>query len=482
MNTYLTKFNKCKILVVGDLMVDEYLWGDVDRISPEAPVQVVSVKNENYTLGGSGNVVNNLVELGAKVSVIGVTGTDRHGNLLLKKLNELGVDTAGVVQEPDRPTTRKTRIIAANQHVLRIDRETKRKISAGTFELLAGFIEEKVSSADLILISDYEKGLITSSLLLKLIESAEKHNKITIADPKGLNFSKYSGVRLLTPNRKEAALATGTEILDEAALIKAGNKIFDTAIIDNLLITCGKDGMMLFEKNKEPYKISAKARQVYDVSGAGDTVLAVIGLALASGASLKDSSAIANTAAGIVVGKVGTATVSSKELVSALTSYSDHTIFKQKTLSELESLTKELKKNGKKIVLTNGCFDLLHAGHIMLFSASKQLGDIFIVAIDDDDSVKSLKGQGRPVICESERVRILGALDSIDYIVVFSSNKLEKLIQIIQPDILTKGSNYRSEEVFGHELVEQYGGRVVLIPVIENISSTGIINNIKRDL
>jgi len=299
-------------------MVDEYLWGDVDRISPEAPVQVVLVKNENYTLGGSGNVVNNLVELGAKVSVIGITGTDRHGNLLLKNLNKLGVDTAGVVQEPDRPTTRKTRIIAANQHVLRIDRETKRKILAKTFELLAGFIEEKVSSADLILISDYEKGLITNSLFSKLIEFAKKHNKITIADPKGLNFSKYSGVFLLTPNRKEAVLATGTEILDEAALIKAGNKILDTAIIDNLLITCGKDGMILFEKNKEPYKISAKARQVYDVSGAGDTVLAVIGLALASGASLKDSAAIANTAAGIVVGKVGTATVSSKELASAL--------------------------------------------------------------------------------------------------------------------------------------------------------------------
>ena len=314
----MSKFNKCKILVVGDLMVDEYLWGDVDRISPEAPVQVVLVKNENYTLGGSGNVVNNLVELGAKVSVIGITGTDRHGNLLLKKLNELGVDTAGVVQEPDRPTTRKTRIIAANQHVLRIDRETKRKILAKTFELLAGFIEEKVSSADLILISDYEKGLITNSLFSKLIEFAKKHNKITIADPKGLNFSKYSGVFLLTPNRKEAAFATGTEISDEAALIKAGNKILDTAIIDNLLITCGKDGIILFEKNKEPYKISAKARQVYDVSGAGDTVLAVIGLALASGSSLKDSAAIANTAAGIVVGKVGTATVSSKELASAL--------------------------------------------------------------------------------------------------------------------------------------------------------------------
>jgi D-beta-D-heptose 7-phosphate kinase / D-beta-D-heptose 1-phosphate adenosyltransferase len=482
MNTYLTKFNKCKILVVGDLMVDEYLWGDVDRISPEAPVQVVSVKNENYTLGGSGNVVNNLVELGAKVSVIGITGTDRHGNLLLKKLNEIGVDTTGVVQEPDRPTTRKTRIIAANQHVLRIDRETKREISAKTFELLAEFIEKKISSTDLVLISDYGKGLITKSLLSKLINSAEKHKKITIADPKGLDFSKYSGVSLLTPNRKEAALATGTEISDESALIKAGNKILNTVSIENLLITCGKDGMVLLERNKEAYKISAKARQVYDVSGAGDTVLAVIGLALASGASLKDSAALANTAAGIVVGKVGTATVSNKELASALTPYSDYTIFKQKTLTELESLTKELKKNGKKIVLTNGCFDLLHAGHIMLFSASKQLGDILIVAIDDDDSVKSLKGPGRPVICERERVRVLGALDSIDYVVVFSSNQLEKLIQITQPDILTKGSNYSSEEVFGHELVEQYGGRVALIPVIENISSTSIINNIKRDL
>ncbi|MCG2759478.1 MAG: D-glycero-beta-D-manno-heptose-7-phosphate kinase, partial [Desulfobacteraceae bacterium] len=293
MNIDVTKFNKCKILVVGDLMVDEYLWGDVDRISPEAPVQVVSVKNENYTLGGSGNVVNNLVELGAKVSVVGITGTDRHGDLLLKKLNELGADTTSVIQEPDRPTTRKTRIIAANQHVLRIDRETKREISAKTFELLTEFIEEKVSSTDLVLISDYGKGLITKSLLLKLIESAEKHNKITIADPKGLDFSKYSGVSLLTPNRKEAALAAGTEISDESSLIESGNKILDTVSIDNLLITCGKDGMILFEKNKEPYKISAKARQVYDVSGAGDTVLAVMGLALASGASLKDSAAIA---------------------------------------------------------------------------------------------------------------------------------------------------------------------------------------------
>ena len=287
---------------------------------------------------------------------------------------------------------------------------------------------------------------------------------------------------MLTPNRKEAVLATGIEISDKSALIKAGNKILDTVSIDNLLITCGKDGMILFENKKKPYKISAKARQVYDVSGAGDTVIAVIGLALASGASLKDSAVMANTAAGIVVGKVGTATVSSKELESTLKPYSDYTTFKQKTLTELESLTKELKKNGKKIVLTNGCFDLLHAGHIMLFSASKQLGDILIVAIDNDDSVKLLKGPGRPVIGESERVRVLGALDSIDYVVVFSSNELAKLIQIIQPDILTKGSNYRSEEVFGRELVEQYGGRVALIPVIENISSTSIINNIKKEI
>ncbi|MES0447031.1 MAG: D-glycero-beta-D-manno-heptose-7-phosphate kinase [Desulfobacterales bacterium] len=474
----ISKFDRCNILVVGDLMVDEYLWGDVERISPEAPVQVVTIKDEDFSLGGSGNVVNNVVALGAKVSAVGVIGTGTDGQLLLNKLNELGVDIAGIFQDSNRPTTRKTRIIASNQHVLRIDRETKESISEPTFEAIAKYLEDKIPDVDVVLISDYGKGLITEALMARLIAAAQKHKKITIADPKGLDFSKYSGVSLITPNKKEAALASGIEVVDETTLIEAGNKIFQRVGIDKLLITCGKDGMVLFDRNKAPYKISAETRQVYDVSGAGDTVLAVLGLAVASGISFEDGAVLANTSAGIVVGKVGTATVSRQELSSALKH--DDISLKHKDLSELPVLIQDMKKKGKRLVMTNGCFDLLHAGHIMLFSASKKLGDVLIVAIDDDDSVRGLKGKGRPVISARERVRVISALDSVDYVVVFSSQELSKLIEIIRPDVLTKGSNYASEEVFGRELVEQLGGRVVLVPVTEEISSTRIINNIRN--
>ena len=498
----ISKFDGCHLLVVGDLMLDEYLWGDVDRISPEAPVQVVSINTEDFALGGAGNVVNNIVALGAKVSVVGVMGTGRNGQLLLNKFNELGVDTTGIIEEPGRTTTQKTRIIAANQQVLRIDRETDKTISDPTINKMTRFIEDNIARVDVVLISDYGKGLITKDLLSRVISCAQTHKKMAFVDPKGLDFSKYSGASLLTPNKKEAALASGVDIVNDSSLEMAADNILHNIHLDKLLITCGKDGMVLFEKNRSPYRVRAEARQVFDVSGAGDTVLAVLGLAVASGLSIKDSVSVANTAAGIVVGKVGTATVSKQELASALKivmgkvgtapvsnqelasankSDDNRLPSKYKALLELPSLIGELKKKGNRIVLTNGCFDLLHVGHILLFSASKQLGDILIVAIDDDDSVKTLKGPGRPVLNSKERVRILSALDAVDYVVVFSSQELIKLIEIIQPDVLTKGSNYTSREVFGRERVEQLGGRVVLIPVSEDISSTRIINDIKSN-
>ena len=463
-------------------MLDEYLWGDVDRISPEAPVQVVSVKEEIYTLGGSGNVANNLIALGAKVSMAGVIGSDKCGHLVLAKLNELGVNTEGVVEEPERPTTRKTRIISGNQQVLRIDRETKKDISQQTFDVILNYIKRVIPDVDLVLISDYGKGLITAALLNALISIVKKHNppRQTIADPKGRDFLKYSGVSLLTPNKKEAALASGIEIVDESTLIKAGNRILETVKTEKLLITCGKDGMVLFEDNKKPCYITAQTRQVFDVSGAGDTVTAVLGLAVASGASFVKAAAIANTAAGIVVSKVGTSTVSKNELLSALTPMCDYASTKHISISELPAVVQKLKADNKKIVLTNGCFDLLHAGHVMLLSASKKLGDVLVVAIDDDESVSSLKGPGRPIISEKERLSILGSLDSVDYVVLFSSKQLGKIIEIIRPNILTKGSDYIFEDVTGREIVERYGGRVVLIPITNNVSSSSIINNIKR--
>ena len=477
----ISKFKNCKVLVVGDLMIDEYLWGEVDRISPEAPVQIVSVKKEDYTLGGSGNVANNLVALGAKVLFAGVTGTGKNAEFLLKKFKDLGVDTSGIVQDPDRQTTIKTRIIAENQHILRIDRETKKNISDKTSNLLSDFIEEKLKDIDVVLISDYGKGVITEKLLERIVKAAAMHNKPAIADPVGFDYSRYSHVYMLTPNKKEASLASGIEIVNQSTLFKAGAMLLEIVHMDKLLITCGKDGMALFEKNKKPYIISSRALQVYDVSGAGDTVLSVIGLALASGASVKKAAILANYAAGIVVGKVGTATVSKEELEALINPNKENIMSKHTSLEQLDKIVSELKKNGQKIVLTNGCFDLLHAGHIILFSASKQLGDVLVVAVNDDESVNALKGEGRPVIKLKERLRILSALDSIDYVIVFSSDELTKVITCIQPDVLAKGTNYQFTEVVGRNVVEKAGGRIALIPITENISSTSIINNIKSN-
>ncbi len=475
----LEKFSNCKLLVVGDLMIDEYVWGDVDRISPEAPVQVVSVTREDYTLGGSGNVVNNLAALGAGTLVAGVTGTGPGGVLMTEKFRSLGVNTSGVVKDSRRPTTRKTRIIAGSQHVLRIDRETRSDITGETRAAIAKYIQEVIPKVDAVLISDYGKGLLTDDLLATIIRQAGQNGKPAIVDPKGLDFEKYRDAFLITPNKKEAGLAAGIEIVDESTLNRAADVIFEKTNAKNLLITCGKEGMVLFEGAAGPYIIRSKARQVFDVSGAGDTVVAVAGLAIAAGESLQDAATLANLAAGIVVGKIGTATVTLGELTTAMRPLEDTLSQKVKTIGEIPELMRSLKNAGKKIVLTNGCFDFLHAGHMKLFSASKQLGDVLIVAIDDDASVRQLKGAGRPVISARERLKTLSSLDSIDYVVEFASDQLLALIETLVPDVLTKGSNYAAADVFGGDKVAELGGRVELIPVGEALSSSKIIKKIR---
>ena len=318
MTLNIESYKKIRVLVIGDLMIDAYLWGDVDRISPEAPVPVVAVKQETTTLGGAGNVINNLTAMGACVSVAGTAGMGSTGRLMLEKLKALGVDTGGIVDEPDRPTTKKTRIIAANQQVLRIDRENPDEISSVTLEKVTRFLEKEIPRVDLVLISDYAKGLVTKELMQRTVQITQKSNAITIADPKGLDFSKYQNISMLTPNRKEAGLAAGMTMDSPEALVRAGRKIIKTARLDRLLITCGKDGMVGFDSFGPPFTIKSRARQVFDVSGAGDTVISILGLSLAAGASFQESAAAANAAAGIVVAKVGTATASVDELKGAL--------------------------------------------------------------------------------------------------------------------------------------------------------------------
>jgi len=310
----IARFKDLSALVIGDLMIDEYLWGSVERISPEAPVPVVAVDSENQTLGGAGNVINNLVAMGTKVIAIGTAGTGTAGRAIFKKLEDLGVETAGIVSEPDRPTTRKTRIIASSQQVLRIDREVKRLISQATLETLLAIIETRMAEVDFVIISDYDKGLVTRELVAGTVALARQRGTLVLADPKSLDFSKYAGVSVLTPNKKEAGQAAAINIQTPEDLEAAARKIIARAGLDRLLITCGQDGMALFETGQSPATIASKARQVFDVSGAGDTVISILGLGLAQGASFADAAAAANLAAGIVVAKVGTATASIDEL------------------------------------------------------------------------------------------------------------------------------------------------------------------------
>jgi len=480
MKQLVQRFADCRLLVIGDLMIDEYVWGEVDRISPEAPVQVVSVVREDLTLGGAGNVVNNLRALGGQVSVAGVVGTAEDGNRMIEMFSQLAADCRGVVQEAERPTTRKTRIIASSQHVLRVDRETKHDISAASFNRLVAFIEAAMPEIDIVLVSDYNKGLVTRDLMARVAAAARTHGKFVIVDPKGLDYTKYRGATLLTPNRKEASLASGVDITDDVSLENAAARIMKAAGLERLLITLGKNGMALFESGRPAYRIATRARQVYDVSGAGDTVLSVLGLALGLGASFEEGIKMANAAAGIVVGKVGTAPISIAELTSALANTGGRFPSKHRTLEELPAMVADLQRNGQKIVMTNGCFDLLHAGHVQLFAAAKELGDFLIVAIDDDASVRALKGNGRPVIRAAERIRILSALDSVDAVVVFDSERLEALLEAIRPDVLVKGSNYETDQVRGGDLVIRQGGRVALIPISEDISSSRIIKTIQE--
>jgi D-beta-D-heptose 7-phosphate kinase/D-beta-D-heptose 1-phosphate adenosyltransferase len=299
-------------------MLDEYLWGAVDRISPEAPVPVVAVEKKSHTLGGAGNVINNLSAMGAKVFAMGAVGAGPAGRDVLKKLEALSVDVTGVISEPDRPTTRKTRIIAASQQMLRIDREVKHRISAHTLETLTRIITGYMDQMDFVIISDYDKGLVTRELVASIVDIAKKSGVMTLADPKSMDFSKYSGVTVLTPNKKEAAIAAGVEVLTLEEMDAAAAKIMAQAGLEKLLITCGKAGMVLYETGKAAVTIASKARQVFDVSGAGDTVISLLGLGLASGATFEAAAGLANLAAGIVVAKVGTATASIDELKQCL--------------------------------------------------------------------------------------------------------------------------------------------------------------------
>ncbi len=462
------------ILVIGDLMVDHYIWGKSERISPEAPVLVVEVTKEENLLGGAGNVINNLLSLGAEVGVCSVIGLDDAGEFIKTRLKKKQVTTELLIISKDRPTTKKSRIMAQHQQIVRVDKEDRRDISEGEQKEILDSFREKVSRYDLVVLSDYNKGVLTDSLTKEIISITKEYDKPILVDPKGTDFGKYKGATLLTPNKKEAILASGIEITDDETLKIAGDTLMSELGLDALITTLSEEGMAIFKDGKMQ-KIPTVAREVYDVTGAGDTVLAALGYSLARGKSLLDSAKFANAAAAVVVGKVGAATATKEEIKAyEMEIYGKKEESKIKTKEELIEILSNCKD---RIVFTNGCFDILHAGHVIYLSKAKRFGDILIVGVNSDASVKRLKGDSRPINYQKDRMTVLAALEAVDFVVLFDEDTPYELISAIKPDILVKGADYKDKEVVGSDIAKE----THLIEVLEGRSTSGVVERIRRD-
>ena len=463
------------LLVVGDLMIDHYLWGSCERISPEAPVQVVNVNSESSVLGGAGNVINNLRALGAKVDVISVVGGCEISDELKKLLNNINVNTQYLITQKDRITSKKSRIIAAQQQVVRYDRESSDEISAESQKQILDSFTSIIANYDGVLLSDYGKGVLTSSLTQSLIAVANKAGKKVMVDPKGLDYSKYKGAYLLTPNKKEASEATQVSINDEASLTQAITQLKVECDLTVSLITLSEQGVAIYDDELRTHP--TVAREVYDVTGAGDTVLASLGFALACGVDIDDAVEFSNLAAGVVVGKIGSATATLNEIIEYESSLNKSTSDEHiKTLGEITTLSEELKSRGKKIIFTNGCFDILHAGHVRYLETAKSYGDVLILGLNSDRSVTALKGEGRPINTQLDRAYILAALEAVDYVVVFDDDTPYDLIKTIKPHTLVKGGDYEGKAVVGQDIANE----LKLVQFVDGKSTTKTIEKIQQ--
>jgi D-beta-D-heptose 7-phosphate kinase/D-beta-D-heptose 1-phosphate adenosyltransferase len=442
-------------------------------------VAVVEVERETRTLGGAGNVVNNLVALGARVEVLGLVGDDHPGGLLRQEMARLGVDTAGLFAAPRRRTSRKTRVMGNAQQVVRIDRESREPAGPEFLAAAGRFLQERLPALHAIVLSDYAKGALTPPLLRDIISRGRARGLPVVVDPKGSDYDGYAGATVITPNRKEAELAAGASLARWDDLVNAGARLRQSLELDHLLITLGAEGMLLFPHQDPEIHLPTRAREVFDVSGAGDTVAAVMALGLARWQNPRLAAAVANIAAGVVVGKVGTAPVFRAELERELGRRSTGLEDKILSLGELSLRVAHLQAQGRRVVFTNGCFDLLHGGHIKFLEDSRRLGDALVVALDTDASVRRVKGEGRPVIGEAQRRRILAALEAVDFVTTFEGEQLPEILAGLKPDILTKGSNYPEARVAGRDFVLAYGGEVKLLPVTEPVSISNLIRRIK---
>lgn len=462
-----------RVLVIGDLILDHYIKGTTERTSPEAPVPVVLWEGEEKIPGGAANVARNVTALGASAGCIGITGNDAAGADLKNALAATGVECSGFVTDATRPTTVKTRIVSHNQQMLRLDVEKTAQADAQVAKAVIEAFHQRLPQYNVVIVSDYAKGVLTADVLVHVINACRSAGVPCFVDPKGRDYARYHGAYALTPNAREAGDASGSAVTDEAGLQSAADQIQKQTDCEILIITRGGSGLAMFPRGDKPHFISATAREVFDVTGAGDTFVAVLAMGVAVGLSPHDAAELANKAAGVVVGKTGAATVEPHELAAAL--HPDSLGRKLIIESELAKLGDRLRGNKKRIVFTNGCFDFIHAGHIDFLQAARKLGDVLVLATNTDAVIALLKGAPRPIIKQEQRVKLLAAIEAVDYIVTFSEEKPHSLISALHPDVLVKGSNYSMAEVEGREIVEAYGGEVALLPVFEDISTRELL-------
>lgn len=480
-----------RVLVLGDLMLDRYVWGNAERISQEAPVILLRADKREERLGGASSVATMLQALGAKTSVIGVVGTDADGFRARHILTDLNVDAEGVVADPDRPTSVKERYIGRAQakhpqQMIRVDYECREPVSDAIEARLADVLVSKIREADIVLVSDYDKGVCTPRLLRAAIDAAKDKGVRVIADPtRGGDYSKYRGCSSMTPNRLEAGLATNRTIrtLDDA--LASAAQLRDTLNLEAGLVTLDKDGMALAHRDGRGAIFPTRPREVYDITGAGDMVMATLGLALAAGADYDPAIRLANVAGGLEVEKIGVATVSREEILADLL----HAPFRAaervpgaaKVLS-VADLVRQLKgrrEKGQTIAFTNGCFDVLHAGHVQYLAEARRQADCLVVAVNSDESVRQLKGPTRPLNAIDARALVLAGLQDVDFVTIFADATPAAVIEAVRPDVLVKGADYRKSDVVGADFVESYGGRVHLADLRDGFSTTNLIARMK---
>lgn len=467
------------VLVIGDLMLDRYLFGEVERISPEAPVPVVLLKRETECVGGAANVAANLAGLGVATRLCGFVGADEDGGRLQRAIRDVKVNTQGLVQTQNHSTIVKTRVIGGHQQMMRLDRESHAPYSATDVQaLLDGTLQQVSQKPAVVILSDYAKGVLTPQFCQAVIAECRFLGIPVLVDPKGKDFSKYAGATALTPNKREAAEICQTDIRNNAALLSVTAKLRADLNLDFIAVTRGEEGMSLVDCETTTH-LPAAAIQVFDVSGAGDTVIATLAMGMAISMPVIEALHLANVAAGIVVGKVGTAPVARAELLAVLSQaetqqQADKICSREQALARCQAW----QAQSEKVVFTNGCFDLLHAGHVTYLEQARNLGDRLIVGLNTDASVKKLKGENRPVIHEADRARVLAALEAVDAVVLFDEDTPLALIQALKPQVLVKGDDYAEADVVGGVEVKSWGGKVALIPVVPGRSSSGIIKKL----